>query len=194
MTIGLDIVFAACWVIFAAYWIISAKSARATQEKRAIGGFWRVLATLSVAFLFCEGFNFPIFIDPLSITLTPRSNMFRAIGAALTVAGLIIAILARRTLGRNWSTSDQAAIKEGHELITRGAYRHVRHPIYSGFLLMFLGNALFAGTVSALILFVLILFSLRVSLKREEALLTQHFPEAYPAYKKRAKALIPFIW
>ncbi|GEM_PF-378941 len=194
MMIGLDIVFAACWMIFLLYWVLTAGSVNAAQEKKAMGGLWRVVVTVLVAVLFFESFKLPVAVYPLSLSLAAGSRAFRAIGTALTVAGLVVAVLGRRTLGANWSASDQAVIKKGHALITRGVYGHVRHPIYSGFIFMFLGNALFAGTVSALLLFLLVFMSLLFSIKREEALLTEHFPEEYPAYKKRTKALIPFVW
>lgn len=50
------------------------------------------------------------------------------------VAGLIVAVVARRMLAGNWSGA--VALKKDHELITTGFYQYVRHPIYAGMLLM----------------------------------------------------------
>ena len=61
----------------------------------------------------------------------------------LCIAGLAFCVWARATLGRNWSGT--ITLKEGHELIERGPYRLVRHPIYTGLLAMFLATALAFG-------------------------------------------------
>jgi protein-S-isoprenylcysteine O-methyltransferase Ste14 len=188
------IVFATCWVIFLLYWIIKARSVKPTQEKRSMRNFWRAIVTIFVVFLFFESFRLPIPIYPLNIPLTSHSEVIRVAGVILTIAGFIVALLARKALAGNWSASDKAVFKKEHELITTGVYHYVRHPMYLGFLLMFLGTALFAGTISAFILFLFVLFSLWFSLKREEELLIKHFPVEYAAYKKRVKAFIPFIW
>ena len=64
-------------------------------------------------------------------------------GVALTAAGIAFAFWARFTLGRNWSGT--VTVKEQHELVVRGPYRIVRHPIYTGFTLGMLGTALVVG-------------------------------------------------
>jgi protein-S-isoprenylcysteine O-methyltransferase Ste14 len=109
----------------------------------------------------------------------------------LVLIGLIIAIVARRTLAGNWSKDIE--LKQGHELITTGIYNYVRHPIYTGVLLMGIGTVLFFGTVGILILFLWMLLYFWYKLIQEEKLLTEHFPNSYPKYKKRVKAVIPHI-
>jgi protein-S-isoprenylcysteine O-methyltransferase Ste14 len=188
------VVFTCCWTIFLLYWAIKARSVKPTQEKRSMGAVWRATIVIIVGFLFFEGFRLPLAIYPLNISLTSHSGVLRVIGVVFTIVGFLVSFFARRMLAGNWSASDKAVIKERHELITTRLYSCVRHPIYSGFLLAFLGNVLFAGTVSAFLLFVFALLSLWVSLRREEKLPTEHFPIEYPAYKKRVKALIPFVW
>src|SRR6185436_17634885 len=101
------------------------------------------------------------------------------------------AIWARTVLGGNWSSS--VTFKENHELIERGPYRLVRHPIYTGILTMTLGTAIVAGRVAAWLGLVFFFVLLWLKSRKEEELLTKHFPEAYPAYKARTKALIPFL-
>jgi protein-S-isoprenylcysteine O-methyltransferase Ste14 len=94
-------------------------------------------------------------------------------------------------LGGNWS--GRVTFKENHELIQRGPYRFVRHPIYSGLLLMVLGTAVVLNRAGPFLGFVIYFAALGVKLRQEEALMTRHFPETYPPYKARTKALIPFI-
>src|SRR5262245_57688823 len=116
---------------------------------------------------------------------------FAVVAAAVTAAGLSIALWARAVLGRNWS--GVVVLKEQHELIDRGPYAFVRHPIYTGVLLMVLGTVMFWGTRDGVIMFAVIVAALIVKALREERLLTKHFPEAYPRYRARVGArLIPF--
>jgi Isoprenylcysteine carboxyl methyltransferase (ICMT) family len=62
---------------------------------------------------------------------------------------LLLALWARVTIGRNWSAS--VTLKKGHELIRTGPYALVRHPIYSGFLLMIIGTMIFIGRLVGII-------------------------------------------
>ncbi len=83
-------------------------------------------------------------------------------------------------------------LKEDHELIERGPYRVVRHPIYAGVLLMVLGTVVLAGTVGGLVALALCFGGLWVKLRQEEALLTKHLT-GYSDYLRRTKALVPFV-
>lgn len=105
--------------------------------------------------------------------------------------GLALAIWARKHLGTNWSR--EPSVQAGHELVTSGPYRVVRHPIYTGILAAIFGLVLVGGTLW-LIMFggMLLMFVWRV--KREEEFMMQLFPQQYPEYKKRTNALIPFVW
>ena len=99
--------------------------------------------------------------------------------------------LARQRLGRNWSQT--VSVKEGHELVTSGPYRHIRHPMYTGGFIACLGSAIVAGGAFVfLLLFLGAIFLWRVG--SEDKLMEQQFPNEYPDYKKRTKAVIPFVW
>jgi protein-S-isoprenylcysteine O-methyltransferase Ste14 len=104
----------------------------------------------------------------------------------------VVALWARAVLGRNWSGA--IVLKEHHELIDRGPYAFVRHPIYAGVLLMVLGVVTVSGTWAGVILFATMVAGLIVKARREERLLTKHFPEVYPLYRARVRSrLIPFV-
>jgi protein-S-isoprenylcysteine O-methyltransferase Ste14 len=102
-----------------------------------------------------------------------------------------MAIWSRRTLAGNWSSD--VTFKQGHELIQNGPYRFTRHPIYTGILFMALGTAVAGGLLRCWLGFLLFFAALWIKLSQEEALLLRHFPETYPSYRTRVKALIPFI-
>jgi protein-S-isoprenylcysteine O-methyltransferase Ste14 len=109
----------------------------------------------------------------------------------LCVIGLVFALWARVTLGRNWS--GVVTLKEGHELVERGPYRFVRHPIYTGILTMFFATALAQGHLSGFVGTLLMFGSFWIKLRDEEKLMLLQFPERYADYRRRAKRIIPFV-
>lgn len=128
----------------------------------------------------------------LGRSFMPHTEAVALTGLALTVAGCLFAIWARATLGSNWSA--RAAVKADHELVTRGPYALARHPIYTGILLAVAGTALARGRWVGLIGLVLILAAIRIKIGQEERMMLDQFPAAYPAYRRRVRALIPGIF
>ena len=191
MTLGMahdvfDVVIALCWFTFFVVWAVSALFVKRTVE-RSLG--WARLLT----FLFLIPFvAVARWVPGLHRTLWPRTAAIGALAALLTTAGLAVAVWARAALGSNWSGT--IAFKEHHELIQRGPYAHVRHPIYSGLLLMCLGTAVASARLSSFVVLGLALVMLVIKARFEERLMMRHFPDAYPAYRQRVKALIPGIW
>jgi len=120
-----------------------------------------------------------------------HTNLVGNIGLTISIFGAIIACWSRYILGKNWSLSIQK--KENHELIQNGIYKIIRHPIYTGLLLLFTGNALIVGDYRAIIAVIIVFVSLWLKLLKEEKLLTEVFGNTYIEYKKRSKALIPFV-
>jgi len=181
-----DGVIALCWFIFIVVWAVSAFYVKRTVE-RSLG--WGRLLTLGLVIAVIVGSRgFP----GLQQRLWPRTVAVGALAALLTTAGLAVALWARATLGTNWS--GMITFKEGHELIQRGPYAHVRHPIYSGLLLMGLGTAIASARARSFLAFGLWLAVLAIKAHYEEQLMIRHFPDAYATYRQRVRALIPGIW
>jgi len=84
-------------------------------------------------------------------------------------------------------------IKEDHELVTRGPYALVRHPIYTGALLGFSGSALALGHVGGLFSLAIMLAIFTHKIRLEERLMGAHFGERYAEYRRKTRALIPFL-
>jgi len=172
-----------CWAIFIIYWIVAAFGVKRTVEKQA--GWWRILVLLiAMAIAF--------FMINHDATLWPYTLTIGIIADIVTLIGLIIILWARTILGGNWSTA--AVLKEDHELIQSGPYRYVRHPIYSGLLLMVLGVAIFYGRAIFFVAFAVSFIISWLRAREEEKLLTRHFPEKYPNYTVIDKAFIPFVF
>jgi protein-S-isoprenylcysteine O-methyltransferase Ste14 len=112
-------------------------------------------------------------------------------GLVFCFTGFLIACQARYLLGKNWSLSVQK--KEKHELILTGVYKFVRHPIYTGLLLMFFGNAIIVGDWRGLIAVAIVFISFWFKLRKEEKWLMEIFGEEYVEYKRGTKALVPWV-
>jgi protein-S-isoprenylcysteine O-methyltransferase Ste14 len=178
----------ACWVGFLGYWGFSALGEKPVAERQPWLSIFvhRVPILLGGALLW-----YPRLPYPLDLPLTPHTDLPCAFGGITCALGLVVAIWSRRTLAGNWSST--VTFKQGHELIQTGPYRFVRHPIYTGILLMCLGTAIVVGRLQSWLGFLLLCLGFWIKLKQEDSLLTRHFPNDYPAYRDRVKALVPFI-
>lgn len=179
----------ACWIGFYAFWLLSAGAVKPTRERQPLARelrhrllLWAAIALLLV----------PVRAFGLGHRTLPHTALLQALAAALTVLGLAGAVWARRTLGGNWSIA--VTLKEDHELVQRGPYRWVRNPIYTSLLLMFAGTALAISLVRGWVAVALAFLSFSIKLRHEEALLQRQFPAAFADYRRRVKALIPFLF
>ncbi len=138
------------------------------------------------------GFAFLFWHPPILYVeqgLWPSTGVCLAAGLAIEGIGLGFAIWARSTLGRNWAARITTGASQ--ELVIRGPYRLVRHPIYSGLLLGILGTTIVVGRVRGLLGALLALAGVLIKIRREEAALRRHFGGAYEEYAKRVPALLP---
>ena len=177
-----------CFTAGLSYMAVSAFRTKRTV-KSMINWKWRILIFLIVLL---AAYFFPS-TRAQGLDAFPAPGLLTGIVAdIIAFTGLLVLLWARKTLGANWSPF--IVIKEKHELIKTGPYRFVRHPMYGGFLLLFLGLAIWIGSVTAYGFFLFILIVFRLKGLKEEKLLTEHFSKEYPEYKRHTKAIIPFLW
>ena len=182
-------VIRACWIIFVVVWLLGAISTKRTiyrESSAERARYW--LALVIGYFLVIKSSSLP---SPFDRLVVPHTTSSAWIGAFLSVSGLVFAIWARVIIGRNWS--GVVTLKEGHELVERGPYRIVRHPIYTGILAMFAGTAVAMGYFGGFLGLLLVFLSFWLKLKREEDLMLKHFPDKYAAYQNKVKRVIPFL-
>jgi protein-S-isoprenylcysteine O-methyltransferase Ste14 len=122
----------------------------------------------------------------------PATYWVIAAGSTVTIFGLCVAIWARRHLGRNWS--GEITIKVKHELIRTGPYALVRHPIYTGILIMYAGTAIVTGTWMALVGVAMAALAYVRKIRLEEANMRVAFGPAYEDYCKDSRALVPWVF
>ncbi|HEV8432883.1 MAG TPA: isoprenylcysteine carboxylmethyltransferase family protein [Thermoanaerobaculia bacterium] len=88
----------------------------------------------------------------------------------------------------------RAKLDEGHQLATNGAFRLMRHPIYTGLTLLALGSAIWAPTAIIWSGFALIAIGSELRARSEEVVLKQAFGDAYVEYAKRTRRFVPFVY
>ena len=126
----------------------------------------------------------------LGIRLRDPGPATGSLGVLLCAAGLLLVVVSRITLGRNWS--DLVVLKQDHRVVKNGPYRWVRHPLYSGTVLALLGSAFTVSTPAAYFIPTFCFFGLLFKSRKEEALLSRELP-AYAEYRRRTKAFIPHV-
>jgi protein-S-isoprenylcysteine O-methyltransferase len=123
----------------------------------------------------------------------PHPQVFYVIGLVLFVLGLIVRWIAIIHLGRFFTVN--VAIAEDHQLITTGPYRHVRHPSYTGSLLVFLGFGLCTLNIfSVAAIFLPITAAFLWRMRVEEEALRLAFGERYRNYASQTRRLIPCLY
>ncbi len=150
------------------------------------GSFW-IIVVASLLFLSASLYDFYI----LHWTLY-ETKMWYYIGIVLFIAGYALRLTSRIMLHKQFSVF--VALQKEHKLITTGMYKYVRHPIYTAGIISFVGFILITNSTLGLITGLLLVFpALVYRIHVEEQMLIAHFGEEYIEYKKRVKALIPWL-
>ncbi|HEU5404161.1 MAG TPA: isoprenylcysteine carboxylmethyltransferase family protein [Terriglobales bacterium] len=175
-----------CWIVLIGVWAILAFAAKPNRERDPLPSQlrYRILTLLSYVLMFTPWTS----KSGLGQTWAPAGRE-EGIGAALAVLGVVLAIWARLSIGRNWS--GVVTLKEDHRLIRTGPYARICHPIYSGIILAMAGTALvnrrWAGLLAVLMITTAFLMKVRV----EERLMKRVFGSEYEVYQQHTGAFLP---
>jgi len=179
------------WIGWLVYWLISAANVKTAMRHESKWSRASYIIPIVIASILLSlpripngGFLFSRFLPAGIDAYWP--------GVVLIVAGLAFAVWARRRLGRNWSGTVQ--VKQDHQLIRDGPYRFVRHPIYTGILMAFLGSAIVVGHWWGLLAVLIAFGSFWRKLTVEERFMRETFGSMYEEYRARTAALIPYLF
>jgi protein-S-isoprenylcysteine O-methyltransferase Ste14 len=178
---------AVMWVAFTVYWNRAARNTAADRSMESIKSrqTHQLLLNGALLLVFIE-------VPGLRQPLIPLQPWMAPAGLAVIGCGVLICVWARRRLGRNWS--GRVSIKVDHQLIRSGPYRMLRHPIYTGLLLMYAGTALISCEVHGLIAVLLTIFAYWRKIRIEESALLEAFHEDYSQYRRKTWALVPGVY
>lgn len=179
----------ALWLGWAAYWWVSSRNVKPVQRRESLSSRLSYVAPMCLMALLLLAPGLPV--PALNERFIAQSEWSFAVAAALTAAGLLFAVWARRYLGPNWSGT--ITIKQDHQLVTTGPYAAVRHPIYAGILLALAGSAIAIGEWRGIVALAIALAAFFRKLRLEERWMQEQFGDAYHAYCRRVAALIPFV-
>lgn len=186
-----QIFFPTVWVLWVIAWWAWALNVKATVRRQPL-----VPQVLNMLLLYGAGALLwsPRVAPALDGRFLPGAQwqFWAALGAALTLGGLLFTVWARIYLGRNWSGAG-VTIKADHELVTGGPYGLVRHPIYSGLFLAFVGTTLAVGQWRGVLAVALALIAIVHRIIVEQRFMREQFGAAYDAYAKRVPAFIPWL-
>jgi protein-S-isoprenylcysteine O-methyltransferase len=170
-------------------WILSRDIRRFRGRKADRGSFWGFFICIPTALYIAS--------------VAPRSHHEWAImgpqpaliwiGIAMMWAGMAFRLWAVLTLGAFFRTS--VVVQDGHQLVTAGPYRWLRHPSYTGVIVTMTGLGLAIGNWGSLAaLAILPTLAIAWRMHVEERALTEQFGEAYRDFRKTHAAVIPVIW
>jgi len=177
------------FIIQQLYWLIGYFKAEKLKPRTKKDTFVNIIERTLIKAIY-----FVVFVQLLGVNILQFSNnnILALLGFILSIIGVVISISARKEIAANWTGPHNYQIKKNHSLITSGIYQYIRHPIYLGMGIDFIGVELL---VQSYLIFLAPLGALLIFYwaKREEALLTKYFKEDYVDYKRRTKMFLPFI-
>jgi protein-S-isoprenylcysteine O-methyltransferase Ste14 len=177
---------AVLWLLFIGYWSAAAGKTSAIKRSESVRSRQvhqlLMYGALVIAFIRVPGLTFQ---------WSPKNAWIIAAGFAIQLSSAVLAISARKYLGRNWSA--EIASKVDHQLVRSGPYRLIRHPIYTGMLGMFVGTAIISGELHGLVAAAMISVAYLRKIRLEEQNLQNVFGAKYDEYRERSWALIPWL-
>jgi len=177
------------WIAWWIYWRMASRNAKAVAYRESAVSRAFHIVPLAIAFILLAIPSLPL--PWLNMRFVPLAIWPFWLGATLAVAGLLFTVWARVHLAANWSGT--VTIKRDHELVTSGPYRIVRNPMYTGLLFAIAGTAVWRGDLQGVLATGIALAALWRKLRVEERVLRKHFGQSYEAYRRRVRALIPYV-
>lgn len=180
---------AALWVTLGVVWAAAAIGTKAARRRETIRSGISHTVPIMLAVILLSSRR--LAGRYLAVPVLPHNLVTFWPGFMLVLTGIALSITARVSLGGNWSGI--VTLKQDHELICKGPYRLVRHPIYTGLVVAVLGTAIAQGELRSLFAVALVAAALVRKIGIEEAFLMQEFGAAYDRYRREVPALIPFL-
>jgi protein-S-isoprenylcysteine O-methyltransferase Ste14 len=179
------------WFAFVAVFFFRKKPAQALERKRDRDSILGV-AVQGVGYALVWSIHRAFFSPILQLGRTVEIGL-AVITVAIAFGSVLIVVSAVRTLGKEWSVT--ARLVEGHELVTRGPYRLMRHPIYTGMLGMLVATGLAISHWFSLLAAIVVFFiGTIIRVRSEERLLREQFGTQFEDYARRVAAMLPGVY
>lgn len=174
-------IVASGWFVIEAINFLLARRAT-SDDGQDRGSLWLILATIwgSIGGAYASRF----------LGWGTATSVVQELGLGLMLVGIALREWAILMLGRYFSVV--VVVQENHRLITRGPYRWLRHPAYSGSILTVIGFSLTLGTwLAAVLAGTMSLLACSYRARLEEQALSGVFGDAYRDYMRHTRRFFP---
>lgn len=198
----------ACGLELAIYWgTVAIKSLRIRRQigkdpnvipREPVGRLMRLLWAPAVAAWCVQPWLFVLAIGPRSWVLAPVLASSRAVAVLAGAGGLtggiclVLTFICWRQMGRSWRIGIDP--EEKTELVVKGAYCYVRHPIYALSMFLMIGTVMAIPTPLMILTAIIHVSMLQIEARREENHLIRLHGQQYQQYRNRVGRFIPKLW
>ncbi|MEI9890842.1 MAG: isoprenylcysteine carboxylmethyltransferase family protein [Caulobacteraceae bacterium] len=171
------------------FWVISRDRRRFSGRTADRGSFFGFFIAIPLALVIA--FNAVFKLPQLHIAVGQPALSW--LGIVMIWGGMAFRLWAILTLGAFFRTS--VVVQEGHQLVTAGPYRWLRHPAYTGTIITLVGLGLALGNWLSLVsMAILPTLAIAWRMHVEERALPEQFGEAYRDFRETRSAVLPVIW
>ncbi len=162
-----------------------------SPKKESLAGkksFYLVLAGILVSILF----SIIMFLTETALITGRNGALLRGVSLVLYAFGVFLRYWSSRLLGEDFSRS--IAVRRDQDLVSRGPYRVLRHPLYTALMIMVVSVSLFLQSIPGIVFALVVMTAvLGVRIKEEERIMEEHLGERYIRWKEKRQLLIPFV-
>ena len=122
-----------------------------------------------------------------------QNTVTKFLGMVFATYGVIVIRISFRNYSlRDFITRDRRFIEE--DLIVEGIHKKIRHPLYAGTILIFLGFVFFVPKLSTLVVVATSIAYVFIGIQLEESKLIKKFGDQYIRYKEKVPMIIPRLF
>jgi protein-S-isoprenylcysteine O-methyltransferase len=129
------------------------------------------------------------FNDTATTEIYTLNTTMRIVGVIILLSATIFRVYMAITLNKSYSYSLE--IREGHQLVTSGLYKYIRHPIYTGVILGASSIPIYSSSLRGFLITILVIPLFMYRIGNEERMLIEEYGEEY---QKQTWKLFPYIY
>jgi len=152
-----------------------------------------LIVMLLVAILFLTGYVAPLETTRIPLPNGPLLAVLEIGGMVFYLAAHLLLSWARFSIGTSFQMGGVAP-RPDDRLVVRGAFRVVRHPMYTALLCFDLGLFLMTQSIVLLLLFVALFVVVLLLVPVEEKQLETAYGQPYGEYRKKVRAIVPLVY